>query len=202
MKIAVFSDLQGFDNDSWKLLMEQGIPKEVALIITLGDIDVFDLKRLKDKFSDISWIGIHGNHDFKGDLEYLDIRNLHLNIFQYKGVSFGGFEGSLRYKKNNALMYTQEEVSKFMEQMPPVDVFLSHNSPFGIHDKKDNAHQGFTAFKDYVDKSKPKFLLHGHQHINKETVIGETKVVGIYGGYILDTNTGNRKNILTMDGEG
>jgi hypothetical protein len=27
----------------------------------------------------------------------------------------------------------------------------------------------------------PRLFIHGHQHINQETVVGRTRVVGIYG---------------------
>lgn len=40
---------------------------------------------------------------------------------------------------------------------------------------------GFHAFNHYITRTSPRFLLHGHQHINQETVLGNTRVVGTYG---------------------
>lgn len=64
---------------------------------------------------------------------------------------------------------------------PPVDVFVAHNSPRHIHDRDDDVHIGFEAFAAYVQRAKPRLFFHGHQHINRETQIGITKVVGNYG---------------------
>lgn len=64
---------------------------------------------------------------------------------------------------------------------PPVDIFLSHNSPRGIHDREDEVHYGFEGLTTYISKENPAFVIHGHQHVNKETQVGDTQVIGVYG---------------------
>jgi Icc-related predicted phosphoesterase len=78
-------------------------------------------------------------------------------------------------------LYEQLEVKRFLDLFPPVDIFIAHNSPRHIHDRDDDVHFGFEAFVDYIQRVQPKLFLHGHQHINQETQIGKTKVIGIYG---------------------
>lgn len=199
MKVAIFSDLQGFSQKSWSNLIKQGLP-EVDCVITLGDIDGFYLKKLKAMTLDnVPWIGVHGNHDSFVSLENTGIKNFHNNTDKVGDFLFGGLEGSLRYKKGNFPMYTQTEASFYLNNMDQCDIFISHNSPFGIHDKKDSVHDGFIGLLEYIQKHRPKYVFHGHQHLNKETIVGNTKVIGIYGGWIFDLSTGSKYEVLTMN---
>lgn len=68
-----------------------------------------------------------------------------------------------------------------MNGFSPVDVFIAHNSPRKIHDRDDGVHIGFDAFVRYIERAKPKLFIHGHQHVNIETSVGKTTVVGVYG---------------------
>lgn len=81
------------------------------------------------------------------------------------------------------------------------DIVISHNSPLSIHDSRDDgnndiAHLGFEGLNEYMRKHCPKYLIHGHQHINKTTNYLGVKVVGIYGASILDVDTGNLEKIF------
>jgi hypothetical protein len=62
-----------------------------------------------------------------------------------------------------------------------VDIFFSHNSPRGIHDQEDEVHYGFDGLKTYVLQRKPRILIHGHQHVNEESKLGDTRIIGVYG---------------------
>lgn len=68
-----------------------------------------------------------------------------------------------------------------MKNLPPVDVFLAHNSPRLVHDRDDEVHIGFIAFNSYIDRAKLRIFLHGHQHHTVETQLGSTRVIGIFG---------------------
>lgn len=39
----------------------------------------------------------------------------------------------------------------------------------------------FVVDNTCVLRAKPKLLSHGHQHVNRETLIGETRIVDVYG---------------------
>jgi len=137
----------------------------VDLICTLGDLDYYSLIELKDIIN-IPKIGVYGNHCSGTYFEELGIKNMHLETFEYKSFTFGGFEGSVRYKADKyAPMYTQEEANELLKDFPKVDVMLCHCPPYGINDEPDEvSHQGFKALKDYVEKHSPQYLLHGHTY--------------------------------------
>jgi len=104
------------------------------IICTLGDFDKFSLKELA-LIQDIPKLGVYGNHCTRGYFEKLGIINLHLQTFEFGGLKFGGFEGSVKYKETEIEpMFSQEECTKLMQNFPKVDVFLSHCPPFGIND--------------------------------------------------------------------
>jgi hypothetical protein len=71
-------------------------------------------------------------------------------------------------------------------QLPPVDVFVAHNSPAGVHERDQDVHQGFAALTDYIRRHTPRLMIHGHQHFNRETVVGRTRVVGVFGSRVDD----------------
>jgi Icc-related predicted phosphoesterase len=38
---------------------------------------------------------------------------------------------------------------------------------------------------DYIGRHAPRLLVHGHQHLNAETVVGGTRVVGAFGSMVM-----------------
>jgi len=163
---------------------------QVDLVCTLGDLDLFSLQELQ-KVTDIPKIGVYGNHCSGDYFESLGIYNLHLKTFEHKGIKFGGFEGSIRYKQSAyAKMYTQEEARELMKDFPAVDIFLAHSPPYGINDEPDSSsHQGFFALREYVDSKKPKYFLHGHTYPTKDNQIekyGETGIIYVYEDKIIE----------------
>lgn len=155
----------------------------IELIITLGDLTREDLLPL-ETITTIPKIGVYGNHDSGTYMPELGIWDMHLKIWDYQGIRFGGFQGCVRYKENpDAIMYTQEEASQMMANFPKVDVFICHCPPRGINDEEELAHQGFQALRDYIDRYQPKILLHGHTYPTNETIIkqhGPTRIEYIY----------------------
>ena len=158
------------------LVKEQG----VELIITLGDLTREDLLSLA-QVQNIPKIGVYGNHDSGTYMPELGIWDLHLKLWDFMGLKFGGFEGCVRYKDNpQAIMYTQDEAKQMLNGYPKVDIFLSHCPPFGINDEPDEiAHQGFHALRDYLDVQQPKVWLHGHTYPTEATIVkqhGPTRI--------------------------
>jgi Icc-related predicted phosphoesterase len=112
--------------------------------------------------------------------------DLHRRTRAHAGVTFGGLNGSWRYKPRGHFLHDQDEVAAWLAAFPPVDVLLSHNSPRGIHDREDEVHCGFAALSDYVLRARPKILLHGHQHVNAETRLENTRIIGVYGHKLIE----------------
>lgn len=146
------------------------IRHNIDVIVTLGDLEYTQIVELK-QITQVPKIGVYGNHCTPGYMEELGITDIHLQVVEIEGVTFGGFEGSHRYKKDPVVkMYTQEEASELLDNMPYVDVFIAHSPPAGINDEEDPAHQGFVALRQYVENQQPQYFLHGHTYPTAETL--------------------------------
>jgi Icc-related predicted phosphoesterase len=122
-------------------------------------------------------------------MEPLGIMNLHLQTWEYQGLTFGGFEGSPRYKKDPyAKMYTEEEAAQLLKNFSYVDVLISHSPPRGINDEDDLAHTGFQALRTYIEEKHPRYFLHGHTHPKVDelaTKHHETQIIYINGDQLI-----------------
>ena len=114
------------------------------------------------------------------------IRDLHLRVETLEGVRFGGSNGSWKYKPKGYFLYEQDEAVALLAGFPPVDVLVCHNSPRGVHDRDDEVHTGFDALNGYIARSRPRLLIHGHQHVEVETTVGATRVMGVFGWRVVD----------------
>ena len=155
----------------------------VELIITLGDLTREDILQL-ESITNIPKIGVYGNHDSGMYMQDLGIWDMHLRVWDYNGLKFGGFQGCVRYKENpDAIMYTQNEASQMMKNFPKVDVFISHCPPRGVNDEDEIAHQGFDGLREYLDAQQPSVWLHGHTYPTEEILlkqIGPTRIEYVY----------------------
>lgn len=155
----------------------------IELIVTLGDLTREDLLQL-EQITTIPKVGVYGNHDSGTYMPDLGIWDMHLKVWDYKGLRFGGFQGCVRYKENpDAIMFTQEEASQLMANFPRVDVLLCHCPPRGVNDEEEVAHQGFNALRDYIEREYPKALLHGHTYPTEDTVVkqqGSTRIEYVF----------------------
>jgi uncharacterized protein len=199
MKLLVFADLHFVDYFIWKEFLTTIDHSQFDAVVLLGDIDIMYLKSIREHFSDKPIIGVLGNHDYQGDLEYYGIMNIHGALNIIGNLRFIGVEGCVRYKKGEAPIHTQEEISHLLRNLPYADIVISHNSPKGIHDKPDIAHEGYAGLMEYMELHSPRYLLHGHQHQNKKTTYKETIIIGVYGGIILDVETGKVEKVLDLE---
>ena len=172
MKLLVLAD-----DDS----VRHNIQTERAdVLVSCGDIYESIILQVAQSIQCPRILAVKGNHD-SGELFPPPIVDLHLITHTVGGVRFGGFNGSWRYKSRGHFLYEQEEVEHLMASFPPVDVFVAHNSPRHVHDRDDDVHFGFEAFVGYIERARPRWFIHGHQHVDQETVIGQTRVIGVYG---------------------
>ncbi|MBI4122028.1 MAG: metallophosphoesterase [Parcubacteria group bacterium] len=159
------------------------------LIMTLGDLDLAGIRAL-ESIAAIPKIGVYGNHCSGQYMDQLGIRNMHLQTWSHGGLTFGGFEGSVRYKPSPyAKMYTQDEATAMLKDFPRVDVMLTHCPPRGINDDPSElAHTGFEAMRTYLQEKPPAYWFHGHTYPSEQALItqqGDTKIVYVYGHKIV-----------------
>lgn len=150
------------------------------VLVSCGDLNDPAILRAAARCGCRHILAVKGNHD-SASLFPAPIVDLHRQTFTVHGITFGGFAGSWKYKPRGHHLFEQAEVEEALRDFPRVDVFVAHNSPRMIHDREDDVHHGFTALNTYLARTRPHWLLHGHQHLNVETTVGSTQVVGTYG---------------------
>ena len=153
---------------------------KAELLIACGDLSDDFIRRVAEMTLCRHIFAVKGNHD-SGEPFVPSIKDLHLTVQEHAGLKFGGFNGCWRYKPKGHFLYEQEEVEKALESFPPVDVFVAHNSPHLIHQWDDGVHVGFKAFNAYIERARPQIFIHGHQHVNAETMLEATRVIGVFG---------------------
>lgn len=77
-------------------------------------------------------------------------------------------------------------MKRYLKYFPYVDIFIAHNPTESIHDIKDNVHNGFKAFREYIENVKPRLFLHGHSGMNKKSYLGETMVIAVFGKRVIN----------------
>lgn len=180
MKLIVIADDDSF--------MKTAITEPANVLISCGDIADTIILQTAHATNCSHIFAIKGNHDSAAPFP-APILDLHLRTERYGGLIFGGFRGSWRYKPKGHFLYDEDEVESLIAAFPAVDVFVAHNSPRYIHDKDDDIHLGFEAFGHYIRRVQPRLFFHGHQHIGQETLIGKTRVIGVYGQQRFDIQT-------------
>jgi len=152
----------------------------VHLVLGCGDVPEWLLRDAAEKCSCAHIMAVKGNHDSEEPFGP-GIQALHLKVRRFGGISLGGFNGAWQYKPRGYNLYSQDQASELLDAFPRVDVMVAHNSPFGIHERGDPAHQGFVGLRRYIHRVRPYYLIHGHQHVNREDVVEDTRVMGVRG---------------------
>ena len=177
MKILVLADIDAL---RWK--WETG---RADAVLSCGDVADRVILEAAEVYRAPVIFAVKGNHDGRDPFPP-PIVDLHLRVETFGALKFGGFQGCWRYKPRGYFLYTDPEVRAMLTDFPAVDVFVSHNSPLGIHDEDDGVHRGFEAFNAYLENRKPAWLIHGHQHRNRQTRIHGTTVIGVFGHRLLE----------------
>ena len=177
MRILVISDISDLH---WYL--GEG---KADLLISCGDVPDQVILEAAQAYRCNKILGVKGNHDLNSPFPS-SIVDLHLKVVHVGSLSFAGFNGAWRYKQRGHFLYEQDEVAELMMDLPPADIFVSHNSPRYIHDREDGIHFGFNAFTDYLSRSQTKLMLHGHQHQELNSMLNSTWIAGVYGARIFN----------------
>jgi Icc-related predicted phosphoesterase len=177
MKILAIADIDDF---RWKFGDGQA-----DVLMSCGDVSDRVILEAAEAYGCQAVFAVKGNHDSNAPFAE-PIIDLHLQTREHGSLILGGLNGSWKYKPRGYFLYDQREVDGFLSTFPPVDIFLSHNSPRGIHDKEDEVHCGFDGLNTYINRAGPKVLLHGHQHVDRQTVVAGTRVIGVYGFKLIE----------------
>jgi Icc-related predicted phosphoesterase len=174
---------------------------DADLVVSCGDLPYSYLEYIVSMLNTPSFY-VHGNHDgpeYRASGVTLTEPggwvNLDGRTAQAKQVILAGLEGSARYKPHAPFQYTQREMAWKVHALTPalvanrlrygryVDILIAHSPPYGIHDGDDLPHRGFHALLGFMDRFKPRFLLHGHKHVYgpepTRTRYSETEVINV-----------------------
>lgn len=197
MKILVVSDKEVLhpymDDDA-----ESELFQNIDCIISCGDLRAQYLNSLVAK-AQAPLFYVAGNHDFHYRHDRPHGTNLDSRIVEFNGLRLVGFQGSMRYN-HKAYQYTEKEMRRKVNGVKrklffnrKVDIVVTHAPPYGIYPDDDLCHRGFVAYSKFIEKYQPTLFLHGHYHleygranIQREYVIGNTRVINCMGYYILE----------------
>ncbi len=142
---------------------------------------------------------VHGNHDKNYDRhppEGCDC--IEDKLVTVKGLRILGLGGSMRYSEGPN-QYTEREMGRRIRRLwfqlrraGGVDIVLTHAPAKGCGDDEDYAHRGFECLRELMDKYRPRYLIHGHVHMNyareRPRILqrGETTIINAYERFVLE----------------
>jgi uncharacterized protein len=164
---------------------------DVGLIVGCGDLPVAYLEYVVTQLN-VPMVYIPGNHDPD---EYVVHGGLAVDgrWTKVNGVSIAGLGGSQRYKPVGKHQYTNQEMFGRAARLlltsclagRRIDVLVTHAAPLGVHDAPDQVHTGFKAFHTVMRIGRPRLMLHGHTHVQRNlettlTSLYHTQVINVY----------------------
>jgi Icc-related predicted phosphoesterase len=166
---------------------------DIELIISCGDMPRVYLEFITSILN-VPLFYVRGNHDEGYEDDPPGGDDLHQKLVEYKGLTFYGLEGCIRYNKA-PIQYTEQQMSRKVTSAFPVmqynmirrgglDVLVTHSPPEGIHDADDPPHRGFKALLRFMNWYKPRYMVHGHVHTwdrrkTTETQYRDTMIMNI-----------------------
>ncbi len=182
--------------------------RDVKMILGCGDLPYEYLEFLVTSMN-IPLLYVPGNHDPAYDKHKKGghaegCENMDREINSVRGLNIAGIGGSIRYKPGCPNQYSQSQMYSRLSFLLPklllhlplhgnvLDIVIAHSPPRGIHDDDDQAHVGFSAFKDFILTFKPRYFLHGHTMVYKNNIVspvtrvGKTTIINVYPYRIIE----------------
>lgn len=192
--------------------------REYDLIISCGDLKAEYLSFLVT-LARCPVLYVHGNHDtgyakkWPEGCDCIDGK-----LVEYNGVRILGLGGCRRYHPGEQ-QYTDKEMRRRIRKLrfclwrcKGVDILVTHAPAEGLGDLDDYAHRGFGAFREFLDKYRPKYMLHGHVHLryqhDRERCVsyGDTTIINVSERFELEVDgdpsgSGPKNKIVWKNGE-
>lgn len=194
MRILSLADVE--DKFLWDHL-DKDYLKSADLILGAGDLKHEYLDFLCT-FTTAPVLFVHGNHDrTKGKPDPSGCTCIEDTIYNFDGVRILGLGGCMRYKPGPD-MYTEAEMEKRIKKLrfklkrsKGFDILLTHAPAFELGDDTDLPHTGFKCFRQLLDEYAPKYMIHGHVHLNygrKERIMayGDTTIINAFEKHMFE----------------
>jgi uncharacterized protein len=195
MKLLLVSDKE--ESYIWDYFDRERF-KDIDFILSCGDLSAQYLSFLVTMVNKPLYY-VPGNHDKAYLKEPPEgCASIDGQLTEYMGLRMLGFGGSMRYN-GGPFQYSEDEMRSRVHRLKSrirrengIDILVSHAPAKGVDDGADLCHTGFQCFTDIIDECKPKYHIHGHNHLEYgriERILhrGGTTVVNACGYYILDT---------------
>lgn len=209
MKIAAISDTHGvFLDDTMFDLKDKGID---VLLIAGDTVDLHvqrSIEKSRDyyKSSFIPWtktldvkhiVMVGGNHDFFLEAKPDDFKNMIIgtnitylqnSYFEIDGITIFGTPLCHKFYNWAFMPDNETQIDLFEHTMDnrKIDIFLSHDAPYGCSDicwgsPWNHEHIGSEVIRDVVLAKDPTYMIHGHLHSSnhEEELLGNTKVYNV-----------------------
>jgi uncharacterized protein len=168
----------------------------IRLLLSCGDLPADYLEALADRYH-IPLLYVRGNHDHRYRDNPPPGEDINGRVVTVAGIRILGFEGSMWYNGEGVQCTEREMWWRVLRARPAVwrahgvDIVVTHAPPRGIHDGQDLCHTGFRAFRTLLDRVRPRYFLHGHNHLSyvpkaaRMTSIGGTRIVNAFRSVVL-----------------
>ena len=151
----------------------QGVP-EVDLVLAAGDVPGYYLEFLATRLP-VPVLYVPGNHENEyinegdGRIPARGVTNIHGKVVTASGLRIAGWGGVPRYRADGEGQYSQAQARWGLGKLAfrtrkGVDILLTHAPPTGPHAGQDYAHRGCDWIQRYMDRRRPKLVIHGHIH--------------------------------------
>ncbi|MBR0352208.1 MAG: metallophosphoesterase family protein [Oscillospiraceae bacterium] len=168
------------------------------LILSCGDLKA-DYLTFLVTMSRARLLYVHGNHDGSyASFPPEGCENIDGHLVIFNGVRILGLGGCLWYH-DGPHQYTEKQMrrriaglSRSIKKAGGVDIVVTHAPPKGLGDMDSPAHRGFEALVSLIETYRPKYLIHGHTHLNygvnipRVTRYMETEIINASGMVELD----------------
>ncbi|HEY1014299.1 MAG TPA: metallophosphoesterase [Herpetosiphonaceae bacterium] len=154
----------------------------VDAILSCGDLPPSYLEYLVTVLN-VPCLYVRGNHDAPELREDGGVNeepqgcdNLDLRVRLVGNMLIAGVSGVVRYRQG-PYQYSEQEWQRRLWLLAArtllarrrhgrgLDILISHAPPRGLHDGP-GAHQGSLALRRFIERIKPRYLIHGHVHLN------------------------------------
>lgn len=195
MKILLISDEE--DKYLWDYY-RPGRFDGIDLILSAGDLKPEYLSFLVT-MANRPLLYIHGNHDGRYEAfppegcDCIDDRLVVVNGLRILGL--GGcplYSGGPHQYTERQMRLRIWRLGRKIRRAGGVDIVLTHAPVRGYGDMDDIAHRGFEAFLPLLERWKPRYLVHGHIHLNYGVrfphvlTYGDTTLINACGRYLLE----------------
>ena len=182
-------------------LASSGHFADVGLVLSCGDLPYPYLENIVTLLN-APLLYVPGNHDPEFDPRHANTRaegcdNVDGRVVRARGLTVAGLGGSPRYHPQGVNQYSPSEMTRRAwrlaasiawnrPRLGPLDILITHSPPLGIHDEDTQAHRGLAAINWLIEKTKPRYHLHGHVHFHRRnltasvTTLGATTIINVF----------------------